>query len=90
VALYLGSPQFRICSGVSFRYLRKLLVHGARSAVLRVKRERPPFGPWLDAVERRSPIKVVVNAASNKLARIAWAVLASGEDYRPATVSVAP
>ena len=70
-------------------YLRKLLVHSARSAVLHVKRERSPFGPWLDALERRSPVKVVVTAAANKLARIAWAVLASGDDYRPATVSMA-
>jgi transposase len=79
--------------GISKRgncYLRKLLVHGARSAVLRVKRERSPFGPWLDALERRSPVKVVVTAAANKLARIAWAVLASGDDYRPPTVTMAP
>ena len=71
--------------GISKRgnsYLRKLLVHGARSAVLRVKRERSPFGPWLDALERRSPVKVVITAAANKLARIAWAVLSSGQDYR--------
>ena len=63
-------------------YLRKLLVHGARSAVLRVKRERSPFGPWLNALERRAPVKVVITAAANKLARIAWAVLSSGQDYR--------
>jgi transposase len=72
--------------GISKRgnsYLRKLLVHGARSAVLRVKRERSPFGPWLDALERRSPVKVVITAAANKLARVAWAVLSSGEDYHP-------
>ena len=43
--------------GISKRgnsYLRKILVHGARSAVLRVKRERSPFGGWLDALEQRS------------------------------------
>ena len=71
--------------GISKRgncYLRKLLVHGARSAVLRVRRERSPFGPWLNALERRSPVKVVITAAANKLARIAWAVLSSGQDYR--------
>ncbi len=55
------------------RYLRKILVHGARSAVLRVKRERSPFGAWLDALELRAPINVVIAAAANKLARIAWA-----------------
>ena len=75
--------------GISKRgnsYLRKLLVHGARSAVLRVKRERAPFGAWLDALELRAPINVVITAAANKLARIAWAVLSSGKEYRP-TVS---
>jgi transposase len=77
--------------GISKRgnsYLRKLLVHGARSAVLRVKRERSPFGPWLNALERRSPVKVVITAAANKLARIAWAVLSSGNEYHPATISM--
>jgi len=78
--------------GISKRgksYLRKLLVHGARSAVLRVKRERSPFGPWLNALERRSPVKVVITAAANKLARIAWAVLSSGQEYRPAVSPMA-
>jgi transposase len=71
--------------GISKRgnnYLRKILMHGARSAVLRVKRERSPFGPWLDALEQRAPINVVITAAANKLARIAWAVFSSGQDYR--------
>jgi len=78
--------------GISKRgnsYLRKILVHGARSAVLRVKRERSPFGPWLDALERRAPVKVVVTAAANKLARVAWAVLSSGDQYRSPTSAMA-
>jgi transposase len=71
-------------------YLRKLLVHGARSAVLRVKRERSPLGPWLDSLEQRAPVKVVITAAANKLARVAWAVLSSGEEYRvPMTATAA-
>jgi transposase len=56
--------------GISKRgnnYLRKILVHGARSAVLRVKRERAPFGAWLDALELRAPINVVIAAAANDL-----------------------
>jgi len=71
------------------RYLRKILVHGARSAVLRVKRERAPFGTWLDALQTRAPLNVVVTAMANKLARIAWAVLSSGQEYRPAASVVA-
>jgi transposase len=78
--------------GISKRgnnYLRKILMHGARSAVLRVKRERSPFGPWLDALEQRAPINVVITAAANKLARVAWAVLSSGDEYRPPTSAMA-
>jgi transposase len=72
--------------GISKRgnvYLRKILIHGAQTAVLRIKRDRAPIGPWLDALDARAPKNVVVVAMANKLARIAWAVLSSGEDYRP-------
>jgi transposase len=73
--------------GISKRgnvYLRKVLIHGARAAVLRMKRDRAPIGAWLDGLDARAPKNVVVVAMSNKLARIAWAVLSSGEDHKPA------
>ena len=66
--------------GISKRgnvYLRKILIHGARAAVLRIKRDRAPIGAWLDALDARAPKNVVVVAMANKLARIAWAVLSS-------------
>ena len=72
--------------GISKRgnvYLRKILIHGARAAVLRIKRDRAPIGAWLDALDARAPKNVVVVAMANKLARIAWAVLSSGNEYRP-------
>jgi hypothetical protein len=71
-------------SELNLRRMRNLIT-GGRSAVLRVKRERSPFGPWLDSLERRSPVKIVIKAAANKLARIAWAVLSSGDEYRSPT-----
>jgi transposase len=74
--------------GISKRgnvYLRKILIHGARAAVLRIKRDRAPIGAWLDALDSRAPKNVVVVAMANKLARIAWAVFSSGNDYRPVT-----
>jgi transposase len=64
------------------RYLRKILIHGARAAVLRLRRERAPMGAWMTALEARAPRNVLIVAMANKLARIAWAVLSSGEDYR--------
>jgi transposase len=78
--------------GISKRgnqYLRKILVHGARAAVSRMKRERAPFGAWLDALETRAPRNVVIVAMANKLARISWAVLSTGEEYRPAMNTIA-
>jgi transposase len=64
-------------------YLRKALIHGAHAAAMRIKRDRPPIVAWMDALEARAPRNVLVVAMANKLARIAWAVLSSGNDYRP-------
>ena len=75
--------------GISKRgnvYLRKILIHGARAAVLRIKRDRSPIGAWLDGLDARAHKNVVIVAMANKLARIAWAVLSSGNEYRPAAV----
>jgi transposase len=71
--------------GISKRgncYLRKILVHGARAVVLRSKRDRIAMGGWMTALETRAPKNVLIVAMANKLARIAWAVLSSGQDYR--------
>ena len=79
-------------AGISKRgnnYLRKILIHGARAVVLRSKRERIAMGSWLTALEARAPRNVLIVAAANKLARIAWAVLSSGQDYRAVQESVA-
>jgi transposase len=71
--------------GISKRgnnYLRKILIHGARAVVLRSKRDRIVMGAWMTALEARAPRNVLIVATANKLARIAWAVLSSGQDYR--------
>jgi transposase len=40
------------------------------------------MGSWMTALEARAPRNVLIVAMANKLARIAWAVLSTGEDYR--------
>jgi hypothetical protein len=40
----------------------------------------------MNALEARAPRNVLVVAMANKLARIAWAVLSTGEEYRPGVI----
>jgi transposase len=63
------------------RYLRKLFVHGARAVLLRVKYDTGGFGQWVHRLAARAPRNKVIIAIANKLARIAWVVLSSGNDY---------
>jgi transposase len=63
-------------------YLRKILIHGARAVVLRSKRDRLAMGAWMTSLETRAPRNVLIVATAHKLARIAWAVLSTGQDYR--------
>ncbi|MFL5097730.1 MAG: IS110 family transposase [Xanthobacteraceae bacterium] len=64
------------------RYLRRILVVGAVS-VLRRAKLNPEKYPWLTQLLARRPFKVVAIALANKMARIAWALLANGSHYRP-------
>jgi transposase len=67
------------------RYLRKLLVVGATSVVRRARGGATSgAGDWVRALLERKPARVVTVAMANKTARIAWAILARGETYRPA------
>ncbi|TMK45403.1 MAG: IS110 family transposase [Alphaproteobacteria bacterium] len=63
------------------RYLRRILVVGAH-AVLKRARLHPQKYPWLTQLLARRPFKVVAIALANKMARVAWALLAKGETYR--------
>jgi len=56
---------------------------------MRIKRDRFSIGAWMNALEARAPRNVLVVAMANKLARIAWAVLSTGEDYRSAASATA-
>ena len=68
--------------GISKRgdgYLRRQLMHGARSLVrVAAGREHPPWA-WINGLCGRRPFNVVVAAVANKLARMIWAMLSRGE-----------
>jgi transposase len=64
------------------RTLRKMLIHGARTVLNWCGPKTDKLSLWLKALSSRAhPCKVIV-ALANKLARIAWAVLASGKPYQ--------
>lgn len=66
------------------RSIRRLLVTGALSAI-RWARKRPGFGEsWIGRLVARKPMKVAAVALANKMARIAWVLLARGESYKTA------
>ena len=77
-----GKARLYGISKRSNNYLRKILIHGARAVVLRSKRDRIAIGAWMTALEARAPRNVLIVATANKLARIAWVVLSTGQDYR--------
>jgi transposase len=71
--------------GISKRgniYLRRMLIHGARAVLFRIKDDTGGFGQWVHRLVQRAPRNKVVVAIANKLARMAWAVLSSGKDYQ--------
>jgi transposase len=65
--------------------VRTLLAHGAR-AVVRLRRLQPNQG-WIGRLRQRRPVNGAVMAQANKTARIVWALLRKGEDYRRAAAA---
>jgi transposase len=79
-----GKPLLLGISKRGDRYLRKLLIHGARAVVRTVEGKQDVRSRWLQGlIVRRGKNRAGV-AQANKTARIAWVLLAKGERYRPA------
>ena len=82
-----GKPRLLGITKRGNAYLRTLLIHGARAALPSLSESATPLGAWLRGLTGRAHKNKVVVALAGKLARIAWAVLRSGESY---TTGVAP
>jgi transposase len=81
-----GKPRLLGISKRGDRYLRKLLVHGARATLRWVDSRSDDRSQWLRAlIARRGKNRAAV-ALANKNARIAWALLAHNQEYRARTV----
>lgn len=76
-----GKPRLLGISKRGNRYLRKNLIHGARAVLPYLVDRETPLGRWARGLLARTHKNVVIVALANKLARIAWAVLARGCTY---------
>ena len=72
-----GRPVLLGISKRGNRYLRTLLVHGARACVLHLDRSHDRLGAWIDQLRARMHPNKVVIALANKMARIVWKLLQS-------------
>jgi transposase len=77
-----GKERLGSISKAGNRYLRSLLVVGALSVIRRAKQLGHTRHPWLVTLMQRRPVKVAAIALANKMARIAWAMMARKESYR--------
>jgi len=64
------------------RYLRKMLVVGCTSVLRVAHKHKGALAEWIVAMRARKPERVVAVALANKLARIAWAMMSTGESFR--------
>ncbi len=77
-----GKERLGHISKAGNRYLRSLLVVGALSLIRRAKQAGYTRRAWLAELLERRPTKVAAIALANKIARIAWAIMARGTRYR--------
>jgi len=63
-------------------YLRQLLVLGATASLRWLHKRTDPLAVWTRQLLQRRPARLVTVALANKLARIAWAIMTTGELYR--------
>lgn len=73
-----GKPRLLGISKRGNKYLRTLLIHGARAALPSLARSSTPLGAWLRNLLTRRHRNTVVVALANKLARIVWVTLRRG------------
>ncbi|MBF6651234.1 IS110 family transposase [Methylobacter sp. BlB1] len=78
-----GKPKLLGISKRGDVYLRTLLIHGARAVVKAAAKKDDAHSRWINDLVQRRNVNIAAVAVANKNARIAWALLARTEAYRP-------
>jgi transposase len=82
-----GKQKLGETSRMGERTLRRLLIIGASATVRWAMRKGSTTQPWLARMLSRKPPMLVIVALANKMARIAWALMARGGTYRAPAVA---
>jgi len=82
-----GKDRMGGISKMGDRYLRHLLVVGATAIVRYTRRKATAVSVWASRLLERKPARLVTVAVANKMARIAWAVMARQETYRASPIA---
>jgi transposase len=82
-----GRPRLLGITKRGSRYLRKMLIQGARSAMPSLARSDTAVGAWLRALLARAHPNVAVVALAAKMARTVWALLRHGRTYQAASIA---
>jgi transposase len=82
-----GKQKLGATSKMGERTLRRLLIIGASTVVMHAARKGAPKGSWLARMIACKPRMLVVVALANKMARIVWALMATGEIYKAPAVT---
>ncbi|UGX94787.1 IS110 family transposase [Bradyrhizobium barranii subsp. barranii] len=85
-----GKNRLGVITRAGDGMLRTVLVAGATAVIADMRRRGSRPWSWLKDMIARKPPKLVAIALANKLARIAWKLMVSGERYRPASAVPMP
>ena len=86
-----GRPQLLGITKRGNKYLRKMLIQGARAALPTLSKSvRRTLGAWLRGLLARAHLNTVVVALAAKMARIVWALLRHERNVPAAAVSAEP
>jgi transposase len=76
-----GRVRLGVITRAGDEALRSVLVAGATAVIRHAQRSQARVAPWLLALLKRKPPKLAAVALANKIARIAWTLMVSGEHY---------
>jgi transposase len=82
MSAWLGLTPRQYSSGG--KYMRMLLIHGARAALNAAKNKEDGRSRWVKSLATRRNKNIATVALANKNTRIAWSILSRGESYRKA------